>query len=104
MWLTVSLIYKCVNKLNSIFNYCWRLKSDGTHIVYENGGLLGGLEEWSVAGVLEVASVLLKGGFVQSLQTNNTTFIKKIQKLYLTDKDAYNAYKDTANHKQVPYK
>lgn len=38
-----------------------------TYIIDESGGVLGSLEEWSVAGVLEVASVLLKGGFVQSL-------------------------------------
>lgn len=43
------------------------LKKEKTHVVDEHGGVLRSLEDRSVAGVLEVASVFLKGGFVQSL-------------------------------------
>lgn len=50
------------------------------HIVDENGGILGSLEERSVGGVLEVASVLLKGGFVQSLWPRNETVIRNMLK------------------------
>lgn len=38
-----------------------------THVVDEAGGILGSLEERRVGGVFEVASVLLKGSFVESL-------------------------------------
>lgn len=38
-----------------------------THVVDEAGSVLGGLEERRVGGVFEVASVLLKGSFVESL-------------------------------------
>lgn len=42
-------------------------KNERTHIIDENRGVLGSYEEWSVGGILEVASVFLKGSFVQSL-------------------------------------
>lgn len=45
-----------------------------THIINEGGGELGRVEEWSVAGVFEVSSVLLKGRFVFSLLTRKYTF------------------------------
>lgn len=40
-----------------------------TYIVDNNGGILGGLEEWSVTGILEVVSVLLESCFIESLFT-----------------------------------
>lgn len=40
-----------------------------TYIVDNNGGLLGGLEEWSVTGVLEAVSILLECFFIVSLFT-----------------------------------
>lgn len=42
-------------------------KTEWTHVIDEAGGVLGSLEERRVAGVFEVPSVLLKGGFVESL-------------------------------------
>lgn len=68
-----------LNKL-IIINDCIGLKNEGTHIVDESGGILGSLEEWSIASILEVASVLLKRGFVQSLLTRNETVIRNMQK------------------------
>lgn len=41
--------------------------NESTHVVDEAGGILGGMEEWRIGGVFEVASVLLKGSFVESL-------------------------------------
>lgn len=43
--------------------------NQGTHIVDEKGGMFGSLEEWSVGSILKVGSVLLKGRFVQSLNS-----------------------------------
>lgn len=42
-----------------------------THIIDENGGVFGSLEERGVAGILEISSVLLEGGFVKSLSQRN---------------------------------
>lgn len=42
-------------------------KTELTHVVDQAGSVLGGLEERRVGGVFEVASVLLKGSFVDSL-------------------------------------
>lgn len=49
-------------------------KTELTHIVDQAGSVLGGLEERRVGGVLEVASVLLKGSFVESLLLKNKVF------------------------------
>lgn len=54
-------------------------KKEGTHVVNEDRGLFGSLEERRVGGVLEVASVLLKRRFVQSLLQTKENFIRNIR-------------------------
>lgn len=54
-------------------------KKEGTHVVNEDRGLFGSLEERRVGGVLEVASVLLKGRFVQSLLPTNENAMRHIK-------------------------
>lgn len=65
---------------NFFFNFCIRLKNERTHIVNENGSILDSMEERSVAGILEVASVPLIGSFVQSLLPRNASVIWNMQK------------------------
>lgn len=67
----------CINQLFSLCNG-WG-KKEGTHVVNEDRGLFGSLEERCVGGVLEVASVLLKGRFVQSLLPTNENSIRNIK-------------------------
>lgn len=54
------------------------MKNEKTHIVNEGGGVLDSLEERSVAGVFKVASVLLKGRFVQPLLPGNKTAVREL--------------------------
>lgn len=49
----------------------WKVKIELTHVVDQIGSVLGRFEERRVGGVFEVASVLFKGSFVESL------FVKK---------------------------
>lgn len=51
------------------FSNCAAQGMKGTHFVDESRGVPHGLEERRVAGVPEVASVLLEGGFVQPLSS-----------------------------------
>lgn len=56
------------------------MKNEKTHIINENGSILGSLEVRCVTGILEVASVLLKGCFVQSLLPRNENVIRNMHK------------------------
>lgn len=64
--------------MNQFFNYCNMGENEATHLIDENGGVLGSVEERSVSGIPEVSSVLLIRLFVQSLfATNEIAVIKK---------------------------
>lgn len=53
-------------------------KVEMTHVVDQTGSVLGRLEERRVGGVFEVASVLLKGSFVESLSVKQSKTVFSI--------------------------